>query len=214
MSDALEVLNLYAGIGGNRKLWGDVEDVNVTAVEWDADKADVYRDYFPDDRVIEADAHEYLLDHYDEYDFIWTSPPCPTHSKTQIMSVLSDNERAGTDERDAVYPDMKLYQEIILLRNFADCDWVVENVTPYYDPLIQGQRLGRHLFWSNYHIDGDVPQRANVGDSVSDMSHTFGYDLSGYGIEDKRKTIRNCVDPELGKHVFASRGKQTTLGSV
>jgi len=30
-----KVLNLYAGIGGNRKLWTDVD---VTAVEWDEDK--------------------------------------------------------------------------------------------------------------------------------------------------------------------------------
>lgn len=29
----MKVLNLYAGIGGNRKLWDEVTDVDVTAVE-------------------------------------------------------------------------------------------------------------------------------------------------------------------------------------
>jgi DNA (cytosine-5)-methyltransferase 1 len=62
-----KVLNLYAGIGGNRKLW---DDVDVTAVEWDEDKAEVYRDHFPNDTVVVTDAHEYLKEHYNEFDFI------------------------------------------------------------------------------------------------------------------------------------------------
>jgi len=210
MSDALEVLNLYAGIGGNRKLWGDVADVNVTAVEWDADKADVYRDYFPDDRVIEADAHEYLLEHYDEYDFIWTSPPCPTHSKMR---------KAFHQGETPVYPDMKLYQEILLLRHTFDGDYAVENVNPYYEPLIDGQLRGRHLFWSNYVIPPFEGETANIKRQDNPDKHetgAYGFDVSGYGFgkQKARKVLNNCVDPELGKHVFASRGKQTTLGSV
>jgi len=203
-----KVLNLYAGIGGNRKLW---KDVDVTAVEWDEDKAEVYRDHFPNDEVIVTDAHEYLLENHNDYDFIWASPPCPTHSKTQIMSVLSDNQRSGCDKRDAVYPDMNLYQEIILLRNFASCDWVVENVQPYYDPLIEPQKIGRHSFWSNFPIGGDVSKRARVKDSTNQVASLYGFNLDGYELDDKRKTVRNCVDPKLGKHVFESRGKQTTL---
>ena len=37
----LKVLNLYAGIGGNRKLW---ENVEVTAVEIEPDIATVYQE--------------------------------------------------------------------------------------------------------------------------------------------------------------------------
>jgi len=48
----MKVLNLYAGIGGNRKLW---EDVEVTAVEWDEETDKVYQDYFPDDKMIVGD---------------------------------------------------------------------------------------------------------------------------------------------------------------
>ena len=76
----MKILNLYAGIGGNRKLWGDEDQV--TAIEYDENIAAVYQDLWPNDIVIVADAHQYLLDHYHEYDFIWGSPPCPSHSVT------------------------------------------------------------------------------------------------------------------------------------
>lgn len=68
----IKVLNLYAGIGGNRKLWKNVE---VTAVEINPEIAKIYKDFFPGDEVIIGDAHEYLLHNYDKFDFIWSSPP-------------------------------------------------------------------------------------------------------------------------------------------
>src|SRR5690606_38846063 len=125
----MKILNLYAGIGGNRKLWGDEHEI--TAVEWDQETANVYQDYFPNDKVIVGDAHQYLLDHFKEFDFIWSSPPCPTHSDIRRCGVHSG-------QCEALYPDMGLYQEIILLQNFAPVDvkWLIENVRPYYDPLI------------------------------------------------------------------------------
>ena len=73
----MKVLNLYAGIGGNRKLWTDVE---VTAIEHDVEIAEVYHSLYPKDNIVSLDAHKYLIEHYKEYDFIWSSPPCPTHS--------------------------------------------------------------------------------------------------------------------------------------
>ena len=193
-----KVLNLYAGIGGNRKLW---EDVEVTAVEWDEEKAEVYRDHFPDDEVIVTDAHEYLKENYTDYDFIWASPPCPTHSKMRKLFHGSDNP---------VYPDMKLYQEILFLKHTFEGDWVVENVNPYYEPLIDAHHVGRHLFWSNFHIsDIDVEtdniRRQHWGDN-QDPDGKYGFDVTGYGFtpREKRKVLNNCVRPELGKHVFES----------
>jgi site-specific DNA-cytosine methylase len=53
----MKILNLYAGIGGNRKLWGDVE---VVAVENNEKIAQIYQDFFPGDKVILGDAHKYL----------------------------------------------------------------------------------------------------------------------------------------------------------
>ena len=110
----MKVLNLYAGIGGNRKLWQDVE---VTAVEYDENVAEIYADLFPNDNLIIGDAHEYLLKHYNEFDFIWTSPPCPTHSKMNILL----NHTIGL----ARFPDMSLWQEIILLQNWFKGGFVV-----------------------------------------------------------------------------------------
>lgn len=201
-----KVLNLYAGIGGNRKRWSDVD---VTAVELDERRAECYRDHFPDDTVIETDAHEYLLEHFDEYDFIWGSPPCPTHS--QLRQLVNQNV-------DPVYPDMKLYQEILLLRHNFNGEWVVENVDPYYEPLIDSVMRGRHRFWSNFYIPEVKmsPQgvKRNGGASIDELETRLGFDTSGYGFnkKERRKTLNNCVHPELGEHVFnaATSDRQTT----
>ena len=48
----MRILNLYAGIGGNRKLWGN--DHQVTAIELEEDIANVYKQNFPNDNVIIA----------------------------------------------------------------------------------------------------------------------------------------------------------------
>jgi len=208
---ATKVLNLYAGIGGNRKLW---EDVEVTAVEWDEEKAEVYRDHFPEDTVIEADAHEYLKNNYEDFDFIWSSPPCPTHSKTNIMSVLADNRRSGNDKRQFEYPDMQLYQEIILLQNFADCDYAVENVVSYYEPLIEPQKIQRHYFWCSSHVPAKEFEKDDISrGSVSKWEEQIGLSVQDLPVEKRKKTIRNCVKPELGNHVFEAirSNQQTTL---
>jgi DNA (cytosine-5)-methyltransferase 1 len=202
-----KVLNLYAGIGGNRKEW---EDVDVTAVEWDSDKAEIYRDHFPNDTVIEADAHEYLKDHFREYDFIWASPPCPTHSKIRKLGTGED------EQNDPVYPDMKLYQEILFLQGYFDGDWVVENVNSWYDPFIEPNEVGRHYLWSNVHISPiDLPSQNNQYGDFEHWEKLYGFDLSGYDLpyNKRQKMLRNCVHPELGKHAFEStRSKrQTTL---
>ena len=73
----VRVLNLYAGIGGNRMLWGN--NFDITAVEYNPNIAKVYSNQFPNDKMIIGDAHQYLLDHYNEFDFIWSSLPCPSH---------------------------------------------------------------------------------------------------------------------------------------
>jgi len=203
---ATKVLNLYAGIGGNRKLW---EDVDVTAIEWDEDKAEVYRENFPDDRVIVTDAHEYLLDKFSEYDFIWASPPCPTHSDFRRLMHQEDNPK---------YPDMKLWQEILLLKETYNGDYCVENVVPYYDPLIEGQQRARHMLWSNFHIPEIELGSDGVKRQDSDwktIQDRYGFDLSGVDKNKrwKRKVLNNCVHPELGKHVFeaATKNRQATL---
>ena len=191
----MNVLNLYAGIGGNRKLWRDVE---VTAVEYNEQIANTYSDFFPADRVIVADAHNYLLLHFKEYDFIWSSPPCQTHSSFRQNLCV---RYRGTKPK---YPDMRLYQEILLLKYNFDGLWVIENVKPYYNYLIQPSIImSRHSFWSNFHIDqpnlnGDALRRAQI----PELQRHHGFDLSDYKIPNKRQILRNCVYPPLGKHIL------------
>ena len=196
----MKILNLYAGIGGNRKLWGD--DHEITAVEFDPKIAGIYQDYFPNDTVIVGDAHQYLLDHHDEYDFIWSSPPCPTHSDIRRTGV-----QAGQYEEK--YPDMKLWQEIILLQNFYKKGglYCVENVKPYYEPMFNPQIRERHCFWANFYIHDFAKTTSKHDMNTAESLKMMGYDLSTYEGIDKRKTARNCVLPEVGKHILDSATK-------
>ena len=206
--DKIKVLNLYAGIGGNRKLWGDEHEV--TAIENNESIAKIYQDFFPNDKVIVADAHQYLLEHYKEFDFIWSSPPCPTHSRVRLMGVK-------TNCYDAKYPDMKLYEEILLLKHFATCKWVVENVISFYKPLIEPTKLNRHFFWSNFKIPfiktkygGDIKKG-----HAKELQKVKGVNIDKYKLSGRRKdsAVRSYFDPEIALHIFncAFKEKQEVL---
>jgi DNA (cytosine-5)-methyltransferase 1 len=192
----MRILNLYAGIGGNRRLWGD--EHQITAVELDSDIAAVYKDLYPNDEVIVGDAHEYLLANYKNFDYIWSSPPCQSHSSFRFNIQV---KYRGTG---AVYPDMKLYQEIILLSTHFDGLYVVENVKPYYDVLIKPTvELQRHYFWTNYDIEQAEFKGENLRTAqIPDLEALHGVDLSKYKLSNKRQVLRNCILPDLGLHVF------------
>jgi DNA (cytosine-5)-methyltransferase 1 len=207
----MKILNLYAGIGGNRKLWGDEHEV--TAVEINKSIAKIYKDFFPNDKVIVGDAHQYLLKHYKEFDFIWSSPPCPTHSR--LVTLLKNKKTYNIK-----YPDMKLYQEILLLKHFFKGKWIVENVITYYDPLIKPQIDGRHYYWANFIITNktqDVIVRNNKGfaklNNKMQAREIIVKDFHNYK-GDKRQLLNNCVDSKAGFHIFncAFKEKQKTLG--
>ena len=148
----MKILNLYAGIGGNRKMWGD-ED-KITAIEFDENIAKIYKNNFPKDNVIITDAHKYLEEHFREYDFIWSSPPCPSHSRARkMLSMKKKKDGTVYEQNKPEFPDMKLYEEIIFLQNYYEGIYCIENVIPYYKPLIEPQKIGRHLFWSNIKLE-------------------------------------------------------------
>jgi len=194
----MKILNLYAGIGGNRKLWGDEHEI--TAVENVPEIANIYKDFFPNDNVVVGDAHQYLLEHYKEFDFIWSSPPCPTHSRLAIT-------RKNKEGWQVSYPNMKLYEEIILLQHYFKGIWVVENVISFYDPLIKPQRIGRHYYWASFTI-GDIKEKINddiANGTISELEKHHNIDLSKYNIKDpykKRLMLRNCVNPKHGLFIF------------
>ena len=207
MENKLKVLNLYAGIGGNRKLWNNVD---VTAIEINPTIAKIYQEFFPDDKVIVADAHKYLLEHYKEFDFIWTSPPCPTHSRIRQFSAVARGQN------EAVYPDMKLYEEIIFLMHNFPGKWVVENVISYYEPLIKPQELASHYFWANFNLGNKKIKTRGHNATMDVRQQLKGFDLSSYKNIDKQKILRNCVEPETGLHIFnmAFKTKQIQLSEV
>jgi DNA (cytosine-5)-methyltransferase 1 len=198
----MKILNLYAGIGGNRKLWGDEHEI--TAVELNPSIAAIYQDFFPNDTVIVADAHQYLLDHYKEYDFIWSSPPCPTHSDIRRMAAVQG-------QYGAMYPDFKLWQEVTLLKHFSKCRYAVENVRPYYDPIIvPNVEIDRHCFWSNFHIPViETSKREVVHQHIGGSETIFGFNVNEYKIPNKRQVLRNMVNPELGLHIL-----NTAIGAI
>lgn len=198
-NNVYRVLNLYACLGGNRLLW---EDCEVTAVELDPELARMYQERFPNDNVIIADAHQYLLDHFKEFDFIWSSPPCPSHSKVRITQKTRENFKF-------IYPDMKLYEEVIFLDNFFEGKYVVENVTPYYEPLIPAKKRGRHLYWTNFNLPNNINERKLDGilcamdNEIETLCNFHDYDFRQYkGTQRIDKIARNLVDYEVGLTIF------------
>lgn len=201
----MKVLNLYAGVGGNRKHWDGAE---VTAIEFSPEIAEIYKHHFPDDVVVTGvDAHQYLLDHLgDGWDFIWSSPPCQSHSR---MAVSGRN-------RVPRYPDMNLYEEIILLQRYSSklgFSYCVENVQPYYEVLIEAQKIGRHLFWTDLDLSSveDVTslkgfiKKQNV-EASKQMQEWLGinWDSNVYyeGNHCVTQIWRNAVHPTIGKQIF------------
>jgi DNA (cytosine-5)-methyltransferase 1 len=204
----MKVLNLYACLGGNRYKWDEVAkekgvEIEVTAVEWDEELAKLYQERFTNDTVIVADAHQYLLDHYKEFDFIWSSPPCPSHSRARYWN--SSNYDTTTE---AVYPEMALYQEILFLQHYYKTGkWVVENVIPYYEPLIQAKKRGRHLYWTNFNLPNEVNDRgfkiSQEKNELDALCKFHDYDFKQYkGTQPMVKIARNLVDYEAGKTIF------------
>lgn len=196
----MKILDLYAGVGGNRKLW----DGEITAVEIVPEIASLYQSLYPNDLVVVGDAHQYLLDHHEEFDFIWSSPPCLTHSRMA----------KATRHKLRRYPDMSLYQEIIFLKHFFKGKWVVENVVPFYDMLIPGEVRGRHVYWANFPIPHyseptppDFINLCNVAGKKK-LQDWLGihYDQNIYYCNNHcpAQILRNCVHPNEGKKILES----------
>jgi DNA (cytosine-5)-methyltransferase 1 len=209
-----KILNLYACLGGNRYKWDEVADeakveIEVTAVELDEELARLYQERFSNDIVIVADAHQYLLDHYKEFDFIWSSPPCPSHSRIRYGQANSKR-----DNYNPIFPDMKLYEEIIFLDNYYSGKYVVENVIPFYEPLIKAQKRDRHLYWCNFKLPNSLNERKKPkgfiesGSKPNEIFHKI--DLSKYkGNQRKDKIACNLVDYEAGRTIL-----ETALGII
>jgi len=113
------------------------------------------------------------------------------------------------------YPSLSLYEEIIFLTHWFKGNWVVENVRPYYKPLVAPVfSIGRHLFWSNKKVPIiEVPSFPNMGnfnsstkgeiDQLKSMLKWLQLPVKFDEIEGKKRTvIQNCVHPSIGSHIF------------
>ena len=189
----MKILNLFCGLGGNRALWGD--NHHIVGVELDSAIATAYQDRFPNDKMVIGDAKQYLLDHYKEFDFIWASPPCQSHSR-----IINSQYTRGS--YNAKYPDMSLYEMILFLQGHGrKCKWVIENVIPYYTPLIKPDaEIDRHLYWSNFPIQEITANKKYIIKYVTKKDAPLNLDK--FGIKDQRQAIRNQVDSDIGKHIL------------
>lgn len=198
----LKVLNLFSGIGGNRKLW---EGVDVVAVDNDKNVCKAYQYLYPSDTVICGDAFQYLYDHYQEFDFIWASPPCQSHTKL-----------AHTNKKKVpLNPDKRLYEVIRFLQIHAKGEWIVENVKPYYRPEIPPTTvLGRHFIWGStfffagsvQHLPGmfQLDRKAHLKTIQEYLGITLEQTIYLKNSHSPIQVYRNCVHPLLGKHVLES----------
>ena len=161
-----------------------------------------YKSFFPQDELIVGDAREYLLANYKNFDFIWSSNPCTTHSDIRRMGVQSGSYVA-------VYPDLNLYSDIIFLKHYFKGKWVVENVIPYYKPLVNPNvTLDRHHFWSNFNIPEKRFEgfgKGHIkGGHAKELQLLKKINIDAYKLKDVRRdsVLRSYVNPEIGKYIF------------
>jgi len=174
----------------------------ITAVELDPSVAGAYAKMFPLDNVVKADAHSFLLNNFEDFDFIWSSPPCPTHSKAQILNCKGKGQSPK-------YIDCQLWQEIILLKTFYRGVFAVENVVTYYEPLVKPSfKQGRHYYWTS---SADKPAYKKEEHAVLRLRKSVNELIEQYGlpksiledVKDIRRCLRRMLNPKQGLEVFA-----------
>lgn len=195
----MKILNAYAGIGGNRKDWPS--HFQVTNVESCPKLYQELKINYPNDQNILGDAHKFILENYMHFDFIWSSPPCQTHSRINRINSSKYNR--------ASYVDPQLIQQIIFLKENFKGGFCVENVKPYYGIIFNPTIQGRHCFWTNFDIEclNYFPKKKNLFDmTIEELKEHFGIKLSKNiyigESHDPKLPYRNAVDPELGRLIL------------
>ena len=88
------------------------------------------------------------------------------------------------------------------------CGELVENVIPYYQPLIPAYKRNRHLYWTNFKLPNVLTQRKNpeIGHAKKELDkwcEFHDYDFRKYkGKQSVQKIARNLVDYEAGKTIL------------
>ena len=108
---------------------------------------------------------------------------------------------------------LNLDQEIIFLDTFFKGKYCIENVKPYYEPLIPAKQRDRHLYWTNFNIPNVLSNRKAPNMNMNTKSkgliekfldfHDIKDLVVNYkGKQSKGKIARNLVDYEAGKTIF------------
>lgn len=187
----IKFLNTFAGVGGNTELL-DRDKFEVTHIELYSKPTRYLEENFPNDIVLRKNAWRYIPENFRDYDIVWASPSCKTHSRARVFQ-LSDRYVNGNFE----LPDERLWMLIKWLKVFGSrMIWIVENVIPFYTSIeIPTALVGRHLVWSN----------KRIGDK------SFEADQIIY--KQKGSFDRDRMNPEIGKYIIeqAINDKQTSL---
>lgn len=223
----MKILNLFAGLGGNRKTWSDHE---ITALEINPGICKIYSELYPNDTIITQDYEEYLRNKNNDLDFdlIWGSPPCQTHSHMQVFT--------RHNKKRQPIPKMDQVQGLALwLKRNTDCKFVIENVIPSYgivsleDKGIYHVVLDRHIFYSNFIIKKKKfrSRSSEVHGKISGLMRMDAVQLSIYhdlpleiiekvkGLQetghDHLKVLRNLCDYQIGDYILKQSLKKNNL---
>jgi DNA (cytosine-5)-methyltransferase 1 len=86
----------------------------------------------------------------------------------------------------------------------------VENVKPYYKPLIHPDfSIDRHFFWSNKFLLAENISSKHLMTKTSLGKWKKIHEIENFecrGI-DKRQLLRNCVNAKVGKYIFEEINK-------
>ena len=103
-----------------------------------------------------------------------------------------------------IYPDLKLYEEILFLENYFEGKYCVENVIPYYEPLIYGKKIGRHLYWCNFVLPNDLNERKILIGSNKTTAKTKKRSEARFGFS--RPASTKCAKNQLNTSSFCYVG--------
>ena len=179
-------------------MWPD--SWRVTAVEIDERVAAEYARRYPYDDVAVGDAHAFVISRAHEFDAVWTSPPCPTHSRLAVNVA----KRKGVEPE----PDPRLWCEVEHLQKLGG-RYVVENVHTYYDPPIAPDVVTRrHYYWTSgapglLTWEHPLPVSGRMTGLTADaIAESYGLPkLPAGSVPDRRQAMRNAVTPREGLEI-------------
>lgn len=196
----MRILDLYAGLGGTAKGIQSVlekkgVDYEYFAIEIDPNVCAAHKINNPRSTVICADVKDWL-DKITDFDFVWASPPCQTHS------ILNFSNKATGKKTNLV--DWSLWHVIDHLQRTENVSYVVENVLIWYnEPFKHNFNLDRHYFWTNLSLLSFEYQKRTKDWGYLSVKGWKEYHQVEHAITgNKRQQLRNCLHWSIAAGIF------------